>query len=569
MTRWTFPLAGCILAAILNLAYWAYEGWPVPVPDAGAASVASVSFSPYRRSENPLERVSPTPDEISADLVDLAGRVDSVRTYTSLEGLDAVPRFARPLGIKVVQSAWLGRDPDVNEREIRSLIELANRYPDVIRRVIVGNEVLLRRDLTREQLAGYIRRVKAAIKQPVSYADVWEFWLKNPQLAPEVDYITIHILPYWEDQPIPIDHAIEHVKAIYAKVAAVFPGKKILIGEVGWPSAGRMREGAKPSLVNQARFVRGMARLGRSEGLDYNIVEAFDQPWKRALEGTVGGHWGLLDAEREAKFALSGPVSDDPDWPWHLGLSTAFAALATLLAAGLRPHARCLGWLAFAAAAQLLGTCLVIDGALTSTIAWTSFGWLSGGLGLVASLLLSILLLRALAERLVGTAWPQAPLPSAAEAINLLRGRPRRGPGLAERMLGLVQFGFVVGAAVASVALVVDPRYRDFPSEAFLVPAFGYLGLYLASDQRAAREGALREEALLVALLVLGAVAVILVEGLQGLPSVDFAGLGVAFRHGLRNTQAVGWSVTLLLLALPWSLRLATRRRAAALPASP
>ena len=153
MTRWITPLAAFILSTLLNIAYWAYEGREVPLPDAGATSIASVSFSPYRRGEDPLTRVTPTLDEISSDLAALAGRTRGVRTYTSLEGLDAVPRFARPLGLRVTQSAWLGRDPNVNEREIRSLIGLANAFPDVIDRVIVGNEVLLRRDLAREQLA--------------------------------------------------------------------------------------------------------------------------------------------------------------------------------------------------------------------------------------------------------------------------------------------------------------------------------------------------------------------------------------------------------------------------------
>jgi exo-beta-1,3-glucanase (GH17 family) len=547
--RWASLLVAFLFAALLDLSYWAYEGRSVPVPDAGVASLESVSFSPYRRGEDPLTHRSPSQDEISADVSVLAGRADGLRTYTSLEGLDQVPRYARPLGIKVIQSAWLGRDPDVNEREVDSLIELANHYPDVIKRVIVGNEVLLRRDLTSAQLAGYIRRVRAAIRQPVSYADVWEFWLKHPELAADVDFITIHILPYWEDQPIPIDHALDHVMAVYRKVQAAFPGRKILIGEVGWPSSGRMRDGAKPSLVNEARFVRGFAHLAVTHKLDYNIVEAFDQPWKRALEGKVGGRWGILDAERHPKFALSGPVSDDPEWPWHFGFSAAFAALAVLLAGWRWPRLGLRQSLVYAAAAQLGGCFLVLDAALTVTICWTPFGWLSGGLGLAASLLLSVLLLKALGDNLAGRAWPAVPLPTAEEALNLLRGQPVPGPTLGERILGFLQFGFASGAAVTTVALVVDPRYRDFPSEAFLVPAFGYAALALLRDRRPPPAAALREEALLVVLLLLGAVAVLAQEG-------------------FRNSQAIGWGATLALLALPWGLKLAaTRRRVAASPA--
>jgi exo-beta-1,3-glucanase (GH17 family) len=544
MMRRVTPLAAFVLTTLANIAYWAYEGRAVPLPDAGTASIASVSFSPYRRGEDPLARVTPTVDEISADLAALAGRARAVRTYTSLEGLDAVPRFARPLGIKVMQSAWLGRDPNVNEREIRSLIGLANTYPDVIDRVIVGNEVLLRRDLTWEQLAAYIKRVKAAVRQPVTYADVWEFWLKNPELADSVDFITVHILPYWEDEPASIDHGIDHVTGVYRQVQAAFPGKRIMIGEVGWPSMGRMRDGARPSLVNEARFVRGFVALAQKGALDYNIVEAFDQPWKRALEGTVGGHWGLLDAEREPKLALSGPVSDDPDWPWHGGFAAMFAALACAGLARYGPGLSRRGWLVYAGGAQLLGTLLALDGALTVTICWSPFGWIAGGLGLAASLLLAALLLRALGAELAGGAWPGTPLPTAEEALNLLRGRPVPGPSLGERMIGLLQFGFVVGAAVVTVSLVVDPRYRDFPSEAFLVPALGFSGLGLARDRRPPPAASLREEALLVALLLAGAAIVMVQEGLE-------------------NDQAIGWCATLILLAVPWMLKLAVRRRAA------
>lgn len=547
MTRWGTPLAAFVLASLLNVAYWAYEGRAVPLPDAGTAGIASVSFSPYRRGEDPLARVTPTLGEISSDLAALAGRVHGVRTYTSLEGLDAAPRFARALGVKVMQSAWLGRDPNVNDREIRSLIALANGYPDVIDRLVVGNEVLLRRDLTREQLAAYIHRVKAAVKQPVTYADVWEFWLKNPELASAVDFITIHILPYWEDQPVSIDHAIDHVMAVYRKVEATFPGKRIMIGEVGWPSAGRMRDDARPSLVNEARFVRDFVALGLRSGLDYNVVEAFDQPWKRALEGTVGGHWGLLDQERRPKFTLYGPVSDDPNWLWHCALAALFAALACTGVARSAPRVGQFGWLAYAGAAHLFGTFLTLDGALTVTICWTPFGWIAGGLGLAGSLLLAALLLRALGAGLAGRAWPSTPLPAAEEALNLLRGRPLRGPRLGERMLGLLQFGFVVGAAVATVALVVDPRYRDFPSEAFLVPAIGFVALAFLRDRRPPTAALLREEMLLVGLLIAGAA-------------------GVLIREGLDNSEAVGWSGTLILLAMPWTLKLAARRRAAEAP---
>src|SRR5262249_62254094 len=93
------------------------------------------------------------------------------------------------------------------------------------------------------------------------------------------------------------------------------PGKEILLGETGWPSAGRMREGALSSSANQARVLHDVLNLAKREGYHANLIEAFDQPWKRRLEGTVGGHWGLLDGyRREPKFAWGVPLSNHPQW---------------------------------------------------------------------------------------------------------------------------------------------------------------------------------------------------------------------------------------------------------------
>jgi len=147
------PLASFLLAALCGYLFWAYEGRAQNVPDAGAERLMSVSFSPYRAEESPLSRISPTPAEISGDLAVLARRFEGVRTYTSLEGLDAVPALARKLGLRVMLGIWLGREPEVNERELASGIALAARYPDVIREIVAGNEVMLRRDLSSAQLA--------------------------------------------------------------------------------------------------------------------------------------------------------------------------------------------------------------------------------------------------------------------------------------------------------------------------------------------------------------------------------------------------------------------------------
>ena len=144
-----------------------------------------------------------------------------------------------------------------------------------------------------------------------------------PEVAPHVDQVTIHLLPYWEDDPTGIDRAVRHVGDTYRRMAALFPGKPVVIGETGWPSRGRWRRDAAPTRVNQVVFLRRFIALSRQEGFDYNLIEAFDQDWKYRSEGTVGANWGLWTDDRRPKFPLSGPVEEDPAWRGNAAVSVA------------------------------------------------------------------------------------------------------------------------------------------------------------------------------------------------------------------------------------------------------
>ena len=193
---------------------------------------------------------------------------------------------------------------------------------------MVGNEVLLRGEMTTSDLAATIRSVKAQVTVPVTYADVWEYWLRNREVYDAVDFVTIHILPYWEDFPIRAKYAAAHVDAIRKRMAVAFPGKEILIGETGWPSAGRMREGALPSRTNQARVVSEILDLAKQENFRVNLIEAYDQPWKRQLEGTVGGYWGLINSvQRALKYPPGEPISNFPLWKLQMGCGMALSVL--------------------------------------------------------------------------------------------------------------------------------------------------------------------------------------------------------------------------------------------------
>ncbi|GAB4179683.1 MAG: hypothetical protein OHK0024_18100 [Thalassobaculales bacterium] len=526
--RMTFRLMllGLLAALIGNLAFWYAGGRPVPLADAATEKVACASYAPYRRGESPLRGDYPKPENIAEDLQVIAGMIGCVRTYSAVETLALIPDHARNHGMSVMLGAWIsGTDAD-NRKEIASVVATANRHPETVKMVIVGNEVLLRRDQPAAQLAAYIREVKRQVRQPVTYADVWEFWLQNKELAREVDVVTVHLLPYWEDEPIGIDHAIAHVRDIYHKVRAAFPDKPILIGEVGWPSAGRQREGAAPGLVAMARFTREFLSLSVSEGFDYNLVEAFDQPWKRANEGTVGGQWGLFDAERLPKFSLRGGVSENPEWARDFALSSGLGLLLLAAARGAGPLP---GRLALALpVVAVLFAAIVTAAAENAYVVHHTWLWAAVTVaGLAGLLVLAVMLLR----RLLAPA--RGPSPGLLQALGLLRpidGRYGRG----DWWFAVLNAGFGLGAAVCGLALVFNPRYRDFPIEMFAIPAAGLLALALF--ERRPDDGDGREEAVLAGILAAAAAGSLLAEGLH-------------------NHQAIAWAGTLSALALGWGLR--------------
>src|ERR1043165_3237730 len=152
--------AAFLLIGALNFLWWWYPNRPVEIPAWKEGPLQSVSFAPYRPGQSPHTRTFPNAQQIEADLKLMQGKTLAVRTYSSLEGLEAVPRLASKYGLKVWSGAWLNSVERENLEQIAALIEHANRYPESVERVIVGNEVLLRKDLDAQQLVRYIRMVK-------------------------------------------------------------------------------------------------------------------------------------------------------------------------------------------------------------------------------------------------------------------------------------------------------------------------------------------------------------------------------------------------------------------------
>lgn len=254
------PLTLLLISLSAIAAVWWWLAIPINLARAPIdpnAKPQCMSYAPFRNNQT---SESPTPvsrDQIVEDLAQLAKITDCIRTYATDLGLDQIPELAAEVGLKVIQGIWLSKDRQKNATQIATGIRLARQYPRTVTALVVGNEVLLHREMTASDLAALIRSVKAQVPVPVTYSDVWEYWLRYRELDDAVDFVTVHILPYWENVPIPAESAAAHVDTVRKQVAAAFPGKEILIGETGWPSEGRMRGSALPSRTNQADDLGG------------------------------------------------------------------------------------------------------------------------------------------------------------------------------------------------------------------------------------------------------------------------------------------------------------------------
>jgi cellulose synthase/poly-beta-1,6-N-acetylglucosamine synthase-like glycosyltransferase/exo-beta-1,3-glucanase (GH17 family) len=347
------------LISCVHAGLWALLHRQQPVPNI-EAPLASVSYSPYTRWQNPDRGDVPTPEQIRSDLRLLSPYTRTVRTYTSTRGLELVPAIAAEFGMKVTVGIWLDpiaekktgepieKNVTRNKREIDQAIALAKRYSNV-NAIVVGNETILRDDMKVDDLIDIIKLVKRQVPVPVTTGETHDVWrgLYKAQageseetarekqekraddasrLAANVDYIAAHILPYWDGRPV--RQAVDFAITTYDELRRIYPGKRIVIAEFGWPSAGYNMHDADPGRIEQATVIRDFIARANSYGIDYNIIEAIDQPHK-TNEGGVGAYWGLFDVSRDAKFAWTGPVSD-PDYWKIAGIAVLLGLLMSL-----------------------------------------------------------------------------------------------------------------------------------------------------------------------------------------------------------------------------------------------
>jgi exo-beta-1,3-glucanase (GH17 family)/cellulose synthase/poly-beta-1,6-N-acetylglucosamine synthase-like glycosyltransferase len=320
------------LVACVHAGLWASLRTKESAPDF-RGQVASVS---YGSPAAPNSDETATPEQIRADLKAIAPYTKAIRTYSSTGGIELLPPIAAEFGLNVMVGAKILKDRDgkgnpinsaveSNEREIRSALELARKNSNV-KAIVVGNEAVLTKQITADGLIAYIRKVKQSSPVPVTTGEGWDVWIAHPELVSAVDFIAAHVLPYWGgvDAARAVDVTIE----TYDKLRRLNPGKHIVIAEFGWPSAGPNDVNANPGRSEQALVLRDFVSRAEAYGIDYNIIESIDRPWK-TMEGGVGAYWGLLDASHHPKFAWTGPIVD-PDFAKSAGLAVLLGLLLSL-----------------------------------------------------------------------------------------------------------------------------------------------------------------------------------------------------------------------------------------------
>jgi exo-beta-1,3-glucanase (GH17 family)/cellulose synthase/poly-beta-1,6-N-acetylglucosamine synthase-like glycosyltransferase len=365
-------LAVCLGSAIL----WASLDRPLDAPD-WHGQMRGISYSPSGLY-NEAQLAEGVPEGvIRQDLEKLATVSRRVRTYTVDRGIDRVAYIAKDLGLKVSLGIWLSDDRELNEVEITKAFKVVADNPGVIDRIFVGNEAVLRGELTAEDLTAYILRVKKGVankKIEIGTVDVPALWINNPEMARESAFIGINLLPYWEG--VAADKSMDWVNNYVLLMQKTFPKKKIVITEAGWPSEGRVKKGAVPSQAMEAYFLRHFLTYASIKNFDYYVIEAFDQPFKAVKEGAVGAFWGIFDAEGNSKFNFTGTLTSFEDWATYAGVAVAGSLIIGLFVLLLIPSVGLQGYLLVSGIVGLVvsGALFIVEASSLRYVDWGTFG---------------------------------------------------------------------------------------------------------------------------------------------------------------------------------------------------
>lgn len=260
------------------------------------SKIHGLAFSPVMDGQTNLDEI--TEDQIRARLSVLAPHTEWIRTFSCTRGHERSPGVAKNLGLKSLVGAWIDYDLDYNETELANAIAIANRGEAEI--LAIGNEVLLRGEISEDQLISYIERAKAETNLPVGYVDAYFIFENYPRLAAACDVILVNCYPFWEGYPI--EHAHIYMREMYRRASGVANGKPVIIAETGWPNLGTNEMSAEPSRINAMKYFIDAVQWTQSEGIDLFYFAGFDEAWKIEKEGDVGAYWGLWDKDGQPKY---------------------------------------------------------------------------------------------------------------------------------------------------------------------------------------------------------------------------------------------------------------------------
>ncbi|MBV9419581.1 MAG: glycosyltransferase [Alphaproteobacteria bacterium] len=347
-----------LLVVGASVLFWASRDYTVVAPD-WDGQIRGIAYNPSHVFSL-RDNLKITPEQIDRDMAQLSQLTNHIRTYTVAGGMEKVPEIARRYGLKVSLGCWIAADLEQNETELALCIKTAQANRRVIDRVFVGNEAILFGFVTPDQLNGYMKRVRDALPRriQVTTAEPWSTWLLTPEIGQYADVISVHLLPYWEGMST--RDSLRFLEHAYNDVAAEFPDKPVIIGEAGWPSEGRTKRFAVPSIANEAYFMRAFVQLAMEKGYDYYLLEAYDQPWKGGNEGSVGASWGMFDALGNPKFGFSGLLRTFPEWRTYALFASVLTLALGLMILGWMPRMRQQGYLVMGGLVAVVTTGLLV-----------------------------------------------------------------------------------------------------------------------------------------------------------------------------------------------------------------
>lgn len=256
-----------------------------------------ICFSPYLEGQQIGDPLSE--EQIYRRMEIIAPHTEWVRSFSCTGGNELIPKAARKFGLKTMTGAWVDANKEMNLREIKSLVTLAK--DGLVDIAVIGNEVLMRGDLTLEELIAYIHQVKKEIPHvPVAYVDTYNQFLSHPQLIEACDVILVNCYPFWEG--IHISNASSHLSNMYELVKNASNGKKVIITETGWPDKGTALHAAEPSVENAVHYFINAQRWAKESQVELFYFSSFDESWKVRQEGDVGQSWGLWNKHEQLKY---------------------------------------------------------------------------------------------------------------------------------------------------------------------------------------------------------------------------------------------------------------------------